>query len=54
MVSEVGVGVIASGVVKSHADHVMISGHDGGTRESRWTRIKNVGLPWEVGLAETH
>ena len=54
MVSEAGVGVIASGVVKGHADHVLISGHDGGTGASRWTGIKNAGLPWELGLAETH
>lgn len=47
-------GVIASGVVKGHADHVLISGHDGGTGASRWTGIKNAGLPWELGLAETH
>ncbi|XP_041013911.1 glutamate synthase 1 [NADH], chloroplastic-like isoform X4 [Juglans microcarpa x Juglans regia] len=54
LVSEVGVGVVASGVVKGHADHVLISGHDGGTGASRWTGIKNAGLPWELGLAETH
>ncbi|KAH1037931.1 hypothetical protein J1N35_039674 [Gossypium stocksii] len=54
LVSEAGVGVIASGVVKGHADYVLISGHDGGTGASRWTRIKNAGLPWELGLAETH
>ncbi|MBA0835318.1 hypothetical protein Goarm_007602 [Gossypium armourianum] len=54
LVSEAGVGVIASGVVKGHADHVLISGHDGGTGASRWTGIKNAGLPWELGLAETH
>lgn len=47
-------GVVASGVVKGHADHVLISGHDGGTGASRWTGIKNAGLPWELGLAETH
>jgi glutamate synthase (NADPH/NADH) len=41
-------------VVKGHADHVLISGHDGGTGASRWTGIKNAGLPWELGLAETH
>ncbi|XP_025667074.1 glutamate synthase [NADH], amyloplastic isoform X2 [Arachis hypogaea] len=54
LVSEAGVGIIASGVVKGHADHVLISGHDGGTGASRWTGIKNAGLPWELGLAETH
>ncbi|XP_074281679.1 glutamate synthase 1 [NADH], chloroplastic-like [Silene latifolia] len=54
LVSEAGVGVIAAGVVKGHADHVLISGHDGGTGASRWTSIKNAGLPWELGLAETH
>ncbi|XP_010266511.1 PREDICTED: glutamate synthase 1 [NADH], chloroplastic isoform X1 [Nelumbo nucifera] len=54
LVSVAGVGVIASGVVKGHAEHVLISGHDGGTGASRWTGIKNAGLPWELGLAETH
>ncbi|KAK6925989.1 Glutamate synthase, alpha subunit, C-terminal [Dillenia turbinata] len=54
LVSEAGVGVVATGVVKGHADHVLISGHDGGTGASRWTGIKNAGLPWELGLAETH
>ncbi|KAG6412606.1 hypothetical protein SASPL_125289 [Salvia splendens] len=54
LVSEAGVGVIASGVVKGHADHVLISGHDGGTGASRWTGIKSAGVPWELGLAETH
>ncbi|XP_004307975.1 PREDICTED: glutamate synthase 1 [NADH], chloroplastic isoform X1 [Fragaria vesca subsp. vesca] len=54
LVSEAGVGVVASGVVKGHADHVLIAGHDGGTGASRWTGIKNAGLPWELGLAETH
>ncbi|WVZ99539.1 hypothetical protein U9M48_044817, partial [Paspalum notatum var. saurae] len=54
LVSEAGVGVVASGVVKGHADHILISGHDGGTGASRWTGIKNAGLPWELGLAETH
>eukprot|EP00963_Diacronema_lutheri_P006323 scaffold544_cov320-Pavlova_lutheri.AAC.37 len=54
LVSEAGVGVVASGVVKGHADHVLISGHDGGTGASKWTGIKSAGLPWELGLAETH
>lgn len=43
-----------SGVVKGHADHVLISGHDGGTGAAKWTSIKHAGLPWELGLAETH
>ena len=54
LVSEVGVGVVASGVAKAKADHILISGHDGGTGASRWTGIKHAGLPWELGLAETH
>lgn len=54
LVSEVGVGIIASGVAKAKADHILISGHDGGTGASRWTSIKYAGLPWELGLAETH
>ena len=54
LVSEKGVGVVASGVVKGHADHVLISGHDGGTGAAKWTSIKSAGLPWELGLAETH
>ncbi|KAJ3393692.1 glutamate synthase [NADH] [Lobulomyces angularis] len=54
LVSEVGVGVIASGVAKAKADHILISGHDGGTGASRWTGIRYAGLPWELGLAETH
>lgn len=54
MVSEVGVGIVASGVAKAKADHILISGHDGGTGASRWTGIKYAGLPWELGLAETH
>ncbi|KFH64181.1 glutamate synthase [NADPH] [Podila verticillata NRRL 6337] len=54
LVSEVGVGVIASGVAKAKADHILISGHDGGTGASRWTGIKYAGLPWELGLAESH
>lgn len=54
LVSEVGVGIVASGVVKAKADHILIAGHDGGTGASRWTGIKNAGLPWELGLAETH
>ncbi|KAI9143021.1 hypothetical protein BKA69DRAFT_1027021 [Paraphysoderma sedebokerense] len=54
LVSEVGVGVVASGVAKGKADHILIAGHDGGTGASRWTGIKHAGLPWELGLAETH
>jgi glutamate synthase domain-containing protein 2/glutamate synthase domain-containing protein 1/glutamate synthase domain-containing protein 3 len=54
LVSEVGVGTIASGVSKAHADHILISGYDGGTGASPLTSIKHAGLPWELGLAETH
>jgi len=54
LVSENGVGVVASGVVKGHADHVLISGHDGGTGAAKWSSIKHAGLPWELGIAETH
>ena len=54
LVSEVGVGTIAAGVAKGHADVILISGHDGGTGASPQTSIKHAGLPWELGLAETH
>ncbi|PVU97842.1 hypothetical protein BB561_000287 [Smittium simulii] len=54
LVSINGVGVVASGVTKAGAGHIVISGHDGGTGASRWTGIKYAGLPWELGLAETH
>lgn len=54
LVSEVGVGVVASGVAKAKAGHITISGHDGGTGASSWTGIKHAGLPWELGLSETH
>ncbi|XP_046391906.1 glutamate synthase [NADH] isoform X1 [Ischnura elegans] len=54
LVSEVGVGVVAAGVAKGKAEHIVISGHDGGTGASSWTGIKNAGLPWELGIAETH
>lgn len=54
LVSEVGVGIVAAGVAKAKADHILISGHDGGTGASRWTGIKYAGLPWELGLAESH
>ncbi|MCX6903873.1 MAG: glutamate synthase large subunit, partial [Verrucomicrobia bacterium] len=54
LVSEVGVGTIAAGVAKAHADVVLISGYEGGTGASPQTSIKHAGLPWELGLAETH
>jgi glutamate synthase (ferredoxin) len=54
LVSEVGVGTIAAGVAKGHADVILISGHDGGTGASPQTSIKYAGLPWELGVAETH
>ena len=54
LVSEVGVGTIAAGVAKAKADLVLISGHDGGTGASPQTSIKHAGIPWEMGLAETH
>jgi len=54
LVSEVGVGTIASGVAKGHADNILISGFEGGTGASPLTSIKHAGLPWELGLAETH
>ena len=54
LVSEVGVGTIAAGVAKAHADVVLVSGFDGGTGASPQTSIKHAGLPWELGLAETH
>jgi len=53
LVSEVGVGTVAAGVSKAHADVVLISGHDGGTGASPLTSIKYAGIPWELGLAET-
>jgi glutamate synthase (ferredoxin) len=53
LVAEVGVGTIAAGVSKAHADVVLISGHDGGTGASPQTSIKHAGAPWELGLAET-
>eukprot|EP00644_Phytophthora_capsici_P010510 jgi/Phyca11/507823/fgenesh2_kg.PHYCAscaffold_30_\ len=53
LVSEVGIGVVAAGVAKSKSDHITVSGHDGGTGASSWTGVKNSGLPWELGLAET-
>ncbi len=54
LVSEVGVGTIAAGVAKGHADVILISGAEGGTGASPRTSIKHAGLPWELGLAETH
>ncbi|SPF53742.1 glutamate synthase, large subunit [Candidatus Desulfosporosinus infrequens] len=54
LVSEVGVGTIAAGVAKGKADVILISGYDGGTGASPSTSIRNAGLPWELGLAETH
>jgi len=54
LVSEVGVGTIASGVAKAYADHILISGDSGGTGASPLTSIKHAGLPWELGIAETH
>ena len=54
LVSEVGVGTVAAGVAKAHADVVLISGYDGGTGASPQTSLKHAGLPWELGLAETH
>jgi glutamate synthase domain-containing protein 2/glutamate synthase domain-containing protein 1/glutamate synthase domain-containing protein 3 len=53
LVAEVGVGIVAAGVAKAHADVVLISGHDGGTGASPLTSIKHAGIPWELGLAET-
>ncbi len=54
LVAELGVGTIAAGVCKAYADHVTISGHEGGTGASPLTSIHHAGEPWEVGLAETH
>jgi glutamate synthase (ferredoxin) len=54
LVSEVGVGTIAAGVAKGKADVILISGYDGGTGAAPKTSIRNTGLPWELGLAETH
>ena len=53
LVAEVGVGTVAAGVSKANADEVLISGHDGGTGASPLSSIKNAGIPWELGLAET-
>ena len=53
LVAEVGVGTVAAGVSKAHADHIVIAGHDGGTGASPLSSIKHAGIPWEIGLAET-
>jgi glutamate synthase domain-containing protein 2/glutamate synthase domain-containing protein 3 len=53
LVSEVGVGTVAAGVAKANADHVVISGHDGGTGASPQSSIQAAGIPWEIGVAET-
>ena len=53
LVSEIGVGTVAAGVAKAHADVVLISGDTGGTGASPWSSIKHAGIPWELGLAET-
>ncbi len=54
LVSEIGVGTVAAGVTKARADHITISGYDGGTGASPLTSIKHAGSPWEIGIAETH
>jgi glutamate synthase (ferredoxin) len=54
LVAEVGVGTVAAGVAKARADVILISGHDGGTGAAPLTSIKHAGVPWELGLAETH
>jgi glutamate synthase domain-containing protein 2/glutamate synthase domain-containing protein 1/glutamate synthase domain-containing protein 3 len=54
LVSEIGVGTVAAGVAKGHADMILISGADGGTGASPMSSIRHAGLPWELGLAETH
>ena len=54
LVSEIGVGTIAAGVAKGHADMILISGGDGGTGASPLSSIRHAGLPWELGLSETH
>jgi glutamate synthase (NADPH) large chain len=53
LVAEVGVGTVASGVAKANADHITISGHDGGTGASPQSSVQGAGVPWEIGLAET-
>ncbi|MDR2516140.1 MAG: glutamate synthase large subunit [Spirochaetaceae bacterium] len=54
LVSESGVGTVAAGVAKAHADNILISGYDGGTGASPLSSIRHAGLPWELGLSETH
>eukprot|EP00930_Biecheleria_cincta_P019755 TRINITY_DN1500_c0_g2_i1.p1 TRINITY_DN1500_c0_g2~~TRINITY_DN1500_c0_g2_i1.p1 ORF type:complete len:2429 (-),score=434.34 TRINITY_DN1500_c0_g2_i1:360-7646(-) len=54
LVARIGIGVIASGIVKAKADHLTISGYSGGTGAAKWTSIKHAGMPWEIGVAETH
>ena len=54
LVSAVGVGTVAAGVAKAKSDHILISGHDGGTGASPLTSIKHAGLPWELGISEVH
>lgn len=54
LVAKAGVGIIASGVAKAHADHILISGFDGGTGASPLSSVMHAGIPWELGLAETH
>lgn len=54
LVSEVGVGTVAAGVAKAHADMILISGYDGGTGAAPLSSIKHAGVPWELGLSETH
>jgi len=54
LVSEIGVGTVAAGVAKSHADMILVSGGDGGTGASPLSSIRHAGLPWELGLSETH
>ncbi len=54
LVSEVGVGTIAAGVAKAHADHILISGHDGGTGASPISSIQYAGTPWELGISDSH
>src|SRR6202007_1054362 len=54
LVAEAGVGTIAAGVAKAHADIILISGHEGGTGASPLSSIKHAGGPWELGLAEAH
>ena len=54
LVSESGVGTIAAGVAKAHADNILVSGYDGGTGASPVSSIRHAGLPWEIGLSETH